>query len=108
VNLRDFPSRTVADAGCTVVHPDAAIAAVVGAHARRVGRVVDSVQGKLRHPPMSKEAYLSRLEQRAPTGAKALRAALEPSARIAVAPPRTSLRRSAWLTRSSPASGLAR
>ena len=108
LNLRDFPSRTVADAGCAVVHHDGAIAEVAVAHPKRVGHVVDAVRGRLRNPPVSREAYLSRLEQRAPTGAKALRTALEASPRSVAAAARSSPRTPAGVARSSLATGLVR
>lgn len=75
-NLRDFPAEVVAQFGLSVVNADNAIALLAQDFASHLPAIIERLVAQLRKPPITVQAFLDRLTQRAPTAARALAIAI--------------------------------
>lgn len=75
-NVRDFPADVIGRFGLSVINADNAIALLAQDFTIHVPAIIERLVAQLRRPPITVQAFLTRLAQRAPTAAQALSDAL--------------------------------
>jgi predicted nucleic acid-binding protein len=58
VNLKDFPADTLSSYGIKAQHPDSFIAELIDLEPRRVRAAIQTIQSRLKHPPVSFDDYM--------------------------------------------------
>lgn len=63
VNLKDFPSNILSSYGIEAQHPDSFIAEFLNLEPRRVRAAIQTIQSRLKNPPVSFDDYMEILMQ---------------------------------------------
>jgi hypothetical protein len=58
VNLKDFPVDVLSSYGIKAQHPDSFIAEMIDLEPRRVRAAIQTIQSRLKHPPVSFDDYM--------------------------------------------------